>query len=79
MSPTTGTAGYLSAPPMQERQADYGINYKTCIFAAHKQINYGWIVGHAFTDSKDFYKLVLRAKAEKADFIKLMISVKLWI
>jgi imidazolonepropionase-like amidohydrolase len=58
----------------REAAPDYGINYKTCIFAAHKQNNYGWIVGHAFTDSKDFYKLVLRAKAEKADFIKLMIS-----
>jgi hypothetical protein len=53
---------------------EYGIDYKTCIFATHKLNNYGWIVGHAFTDSKEFHKLVLRAKKEKADFIKLMIS-----
>ena len=58
----------------REAAADYGINYKTCIFATHKQNNYGWIVGYPFENSKEFYKLVLRAKAEKADFIKLMIS-----
>jgi hypothetical protein len=53
---------------------DFGIEYRTCVFATHKKGNYGWIVGHGFTNSKEFYALVLRAKAEKADFIKLMIS-----
>jgi hypothetical protein len=54
--------------------SDFGIEYRTCVFAAHKKGNYGWIVGHGFTNAKEFYALVLRSKAEKADFIKLMIS-----
>ncbi len=54
--------------------ADYGIEYRTCVFAAHKKGSYGWIVGHAFSNASEFYRLVLRAKAEGADFIKLMVS-----
>ncbi len=53
---------------------DFGIEYRTCVFAAHKKGSYGRIVGHAFSSASEFYRLVLRAKAEKADFIKLMIS-----
>lgn len=54
--------------------ADYGIQFRACLFATHKRKQYGWIVGHAFDGPGDFYTLVKRAKAEKADFIKLMIS-----
>jgi hypothetical protein len=54
--------------------ADWGIEYRSCIFATHKKGSYGGIVGHGFSDPKEFSALVLRAKAEKADFIKLMIS-----
>ncbi len=53
---------------------EYGIEYRSCIFATHKTGNYGWIVGRGFSGPKEFYALVLDAKAEKADFIKLMIS-----
>ena len=53
---------------------EYGIDYITPIFAIHKKGHYGGIVGHAFTDMDGYHALVLRAKAEGADFIKIMIS-----
>ena len=53
---------------------EYGIDYRTPIFAIHKKGHYGGIVGHAFSDLKEYHSLVLRAKKEGADFIKIMIS-----
>ena len=32
---------------------EYGIDYRTPIFAIHKKGHYGSIVGHAFSDLKD--------------------------
>lgn len=53
---------------------EYGIDYRTPIFAIHKRGHYGGIVGHAFSDWKEYHALVVRAKEEGADFIKIMIS-----
>ena len=58
----------------REVAGEYGIEYRTCVFATHKRKQYGWIVGHAFDGPAEFRALVERAKEEKADFIKLMIS-----
>ena len=58
----------------REAAGEYGIEYRTCVFATHKRKQYGWIVGHAFEGPGEFRALVERAKQEKADFIKLMIS-----
>ena len=58
----------------REIAGEFGIEYRTCVFATHKRKQYGWIVGHAFQGPQEFRDLVERAKAEKADFIKLMIS-----
>ena len=58
----------------REVAGEYGIEYRTCVFATHKRKQYGWIVGHAFAGPGEFRALVERAKEEKADFIKLMIS-----
>lgn len=54
--------------------AEYGIDYRTPSFAIHKKGHYGGIVGHAFSDWKEYLGLVRRAKKEGADFIKIMIS-----
>lgn len=51
---------------------EYGLDYRTPVFAIHKKGHYGGIVGHAFENMKEFHSLVLRAKAEGADFIKIM-------
>ncbi len=58
----------------RSRAADFGIEYRTCCFGTHKRKQYGGLVGRAFDDAAGFRELVRQAKAEKADFIKLMIS-----
>jgi imidazolonepropionase-like amidohydrolase len=58
----------------REIAGEYGIEFRACLFATHKRGSYGGIVGRAFDGPGEFYGLVKKAKAEKADFIKLMIS-----
>lgn len=58
----------------KELAPEYGIDYRTPIFAVHKKGHYGGIVGHAFTDWGEYEGLIQRAKREGADFIKIMIS-----
>ena len=53
---------------------DYGIDYRTPLFAIHKKGHYGGIVGYAFEDLKGYRKLVGRVKKERGDFIKIMVS-----
>lgn len=58
----------------KELAPEYGIDYRTPVFAIHKRGHYGGIVGHFFEDWEDYKKLVSRAKEEGADFIKIMVS-----
>lgn len=58
----------------KELAPEYGIDYRTPVFAIHKKGHYGGIVGHAFSGWKEYTALVKRAKREGADFIKIMIS-----
>ena len=51
---------------------EYGIDYRSPIFAIHKQGNYGSIVGRAFSDLREYAALVDEAAALGADFIKIM-------
>lgn len=53
---------------------EYGIDYRTPMFAIHRKGHYGGIVGHPYSDMKEYHDLVLRAKSQGADFIKIMIS-----
>ena len=50
----------------------YGIDYRTPVFAIHRNGHYGEIVGHGFDNLKEFHGLVLKAGEEGADFIKIM-------
>ena len=54
--------------------ADYGVEYRTCIYGTHKRKQYGGLVGLPFDTPADFLALVKDLKAKKADFVKLMIS-----
>ena len=54
--------------------AEYGINYRTPVFAIHKNGHYGSIVGKGFDTVKEYENLVREAKRQGADFIKLMVS-----
>lgn len=56
----------------KELAEEYGVDYRSPIFAIHKNGHYGAIVGRGFDTMKEYYKLVLSAKAEGADFIKIM-------
>lgn len=53
---------------------EYGICYITPVFAIFRQGHYGRVVGEPFENMRDFARLVDRAKAEGADFIKIMTS-----
>lgn len=53
---------------------EYGITYRTPVFAIHKNGHYGAIVGHGFDNWKEYHTLVQQVKAEGGDFIKIMIS-----
>ena len=51
---------------------EYGIDYRTPVFAIYKEGHYGKIVGKSFSDMKEYHRRVLEAAAEGADFIKIM-------
>ena len=53
---------------------EYGIDYRTPAFPIHRKGRYGGFIGCGFEDMKEYAVLVQRAKAEGADFIKIMIS-----
>lgn len=52
----------------------YGIDYRTPLFAIHKNGYYGGIVGHGFDTIEEYAALVSRVSREHGDFIKIMTS-----
>lgn len=52
----------------------YEIDYRTPVFAIHKNGYYGGIVGHGFDHIEEYAKLVKRVSKEHGDFIKIMAS-----
>lgn len=56
----------------KELALEYGIDYRTPVFAIHKNGHYGSIVGKGFENMKEYYTLVKEAKSQGADFIKIM-------
>ena len=53
---------------------EYGIEYRTPVFAIHRKGCYGGIVGRGFSDMREYTALVREAVDEKADFIKVIFS-----
>lgn len=51
---------------------EYGIDYRTPVFAIHKQGRYGAIVGRSYETLKEYAALVKEAAEHGADFIKIM-------
>ncbi len=51
---------------------EYGIDYRTPVFAIHKEGHYGSIVGRSFATMRDYAELVDEARRQGADFIKIM-------
>ena len=56
----------------QTLAGEYGIDYRTPIFAIHKNGHYGGIVGEGFDTMAQYAELVRKAKGQGADFIKIM-------
>lgn len=52
--------------------SEYGIEYRSPVFAIHKNGHYGKIVGCGFDTLKEYHQRVLEAASEGADFIKIM-------
>lgn len=67
-----GGDSYGVSEKAKEIAAQYGIDYRSPIFAIHKKNHYGGIVGKAFSDLKEYHDLVLEARRRGADFIKIM-------
>ncbi len=63
---------------VSQRAADlageYGITYRTPVFAIHKKGHYGGIVGRAFSDWKEYKALVKEVRERGGNFIKVMFS-----
>lgn len=56
----------------KEIAPEYGIIYRTPIFAIHKKGYYGGIVGKSFENMKEYAELVKEVKQRGGDFIKIM-------
>lgn len=51
---------------------EYGITYRTPVFALHREGHYGGIVGRSFSSLREFRSLILELKAQGGHFVKLM-------
>lgn len=58
----------------RELAPEYGIEYRTPVFALHKRGHYGGIVGYPFDTWKEYGEYLKRAREERADFVKIMVS-----
>src|SRR5699024_2327285 len=56
----------------REIAPEYGIDYRTPVFAIHKKGHYGGIVGRSCETMKEYAALVQEVKQENGDFIKIM-------
>ncbi|MDD6212354.1 MAG: amidohydrolase family protein [Clostridiales bacterium] len=57
-----------------ELAPEYGIEYRMPVFAIHREGRYGKIVGFPYRDMIEFHQMVLMARDQGADFIKIMVS-----
>lgn len=55
-----------------ELAPEYGITYRTPVFALHREGHYGGIVGRSFSTLGQFRVLVRELKAQGGQFVKLM-------
>lgn len=69
-----GGDAYGVSERARELAGEYGIDYRTPIFAIHKRGHYGGIVGLPYDDRQGYRELVQEARKRGADFIKIMIS-----
>ena len=59
----------------REVAPEYGIRYRTPLANLCKAGHYGAFIGEKYADFKEYTTLVRKARADGADFIKLVVSV----
>lgn len=65
---------YGTSRRAMEIAPEYGITYRTPVFAIHKEGHYGGIVGRAFRDMKEYRSLIGELRRQGGHFVKIMIS-----
>lgn len=58
----------------RELAPEYGIRYRTPLAPLRKAGHYGGFIGKTYENVREYQDLVIQARAEGADFIKIMIS-----
>ena len=58
----------------RELAKEYGITYRTPLANLCKKGHYGGFIGETYADFREYRQLVQKARADGADFIKIMIS-----
>ncbi len=58
----------------RELASEYGITYRTPLANLCKKGHYGGFIGEYYSDFREYAALVRKARADGADFIKIMIS-----
>lgn len=58
----------------REIAGEYGITFRTPAFAIHRAGLYGGIVGRAYGSLGEYEQLLEQVRAQKGDFVKLMLS-----
>lgn len=58
----------------RELAPEYGIRYRTPLSPLCKAAHYGAFIGETYENFREYHALVLKMKANGADFIKIMIS-----
>ena len=65
---------YGTSKRAMEIAPEYGITYRTPVFAIHKAGHYGKIVGREFHDRKEYRSLIEELRRQGGHFVKIMIS-----
>lgn len=65
---------YGASKRTMEIAPEYGITYRTPVFAIHKEGHYGGIVGKAYRDLREYRQLIGELRNQGGHFVKIMIS-----
>lgn len=65
---------YGTSKRTMEIAPEYGITYRTPVFAIHKKDHYGAIVGREFETMKEYHRLIQELRMQGGHFVKIMIS-----
>lgn len=65
---------YGTSHRAMELAPEYGITYRTPVFAIHKEGYYGGIVGRSYRDLKQYRELIGELRRQGGQFVKIMIS-----